>query len=336
MKLRKLYTGNVVYGELPEGCKLCLRGLKTVVFVTGLCPRDCFYCPLSAERRGHDVFFVNERPSRGIEDVIAEIASCGSRGMGVTGGDPLAKLDRTLAVIEAAKGFYGKNFHIHLYTSGKTLTHSVLRKLEEAGLDELRLHPDPRDVERVLEVLEKGQPQFKVGFEIPVLPGTVKETLEFLEIVSQCECVSFVNMNELEFSESNSESLKARGYKLSNDWRSAEGSRETAIRVLEEAEKRGLRLSLHFCPALSKDRYQVRLRLYKRGVLSAMPHELVSDGGTILKALIAEGCENAPPLLVFRGRLGLETSVLSAEIAGASYQVLEELPDYFRTLLNIV
>jgi pyruvate formate-lyase activating enzyme-like uncharacterized protein len=121
--------------------------------------------------------------------------------------------------------------------------------LEEAGLDELRLHPDPRDVERVLEVLEKGQPQFKVGFEIPVLPGTVKETLEFLEIVSRCECVSFVNMNELEFSESNSESLKARGYKLSNDWRSAEGSRETAIRVLEEAEKRGLRLSLHFCPA---------------------------------------------------------------------------------------
>lgn len=336
MKPRKLYSGNIVYGELPEGCKLCLRGLKTVVFVTGVCPRGCFYCPLSVERRGRDVFYVNEKPSRGIGDVIAEIISCGSRGIGVTGGDPLVRLDRTLAVIKAVKEFYGKDFHIHLYTSGKTLTHDVLRKLEEAGLDELRLHPDSRDLERVLGVLKEGGWALRVGFEIPVLPGAVEETLEFLERVLKCECVSFVNMNELEFSESNSLELKARGYKLSNDWRSAEGSRETAMRVLEEAERRDLGLSLHFCPALSKDRYQVRLRLYRRGVLSAMPHELISDGGTVLKALIAEGCENAPSILMFRGRLGPETSILAAEAAGASYQVLEELPDYSRTILNIV
>jgi pyruvate formate-lyase activating enzyme-like uncharacterized protein len=170
MKLRKLYTGNVVYGELPKGCKLCLRGLKTVVFVTGLCPRDCFYCPLSAEKRGRDVFYVNERAARRAEDVVAEVLSCGSRGVGVTGGDPLVRLDRTTALIKAVKEFFGESFHVHLYTSGKTLTSEVVRKLEEAGLDEMRLHPDARDVDRVLRTIEESEPGFQVGFEIPMLP----------------------------------------------------------------------------------------------------------------------------------------------------------------------
>jgi len=335
MKLRRLYSGNIVYGELPEGCKLCLRGLKTVVFVTGLCPRDCFYCPLSAEKRGRDVFYVNEKPARSAEDVIAEALSCGSRGIGVTGGDPLVRLDRTLAVVRAVKEFFGDRFHVHLYTSGKTLTREVVHRLEEVGLDEMRLHPDTRDVDRVLRTIEETKPSFQVGFEIPMLLDAVKEALQLLEKISACKYIGFVNINELEFSESNSEALKARGYKLAADWRSAEGSREAAIRVLEEVSKRGLSLSVHFCPAVSKDRYQFRLRLYRRGTLVAMPHEIVSDGGTLLKALIAESCENAPPLLVFKGRVGLETSVLAAEAFGADYQLLEELPDYFRTLLNI-
>lgn len=335
MTLRRLYTGNVVYGELPEGCKLCLRGLKTVVFVTGLCPRDCFYCPVSSEKRGRDVFFVNERPVREVKEVIAEVLSCGSRGAGLTGGDPLARLDRTLAVIKALKSFFGDRFHIHMYTSGRALTREVLARLEEAGLDELRLHPEARDVQRLLATLKEGKPSLHVGFEIPVFPDGVDEALRFLEEVASCEYVSFVNLNELEFSESNSAELRARGYRLSEDWRSAEGSREAAMKVLEEAERRGWGLSLHFCPALSKDRFQFGLRMYRRGVRVALPHETVSDDGTVLKALIAQGCENVPQLLVFHGRLGLETSVFAAEIWGTEFQLLEELPDYFRTLLNI-
>jgi len=335
MKLRRLYSGSVVYGELPEGCKLCLRGLKTVVFVTGLCPRDCFYCPLSAEKRGRDVFYVNERSARGTEDVIVEALSCGSRGIGVTGGDPLVRLDRALAVIRVVKEFFGERFHVHLYTSGRTLTREVVRKLENAGLDEMRLHPDARDIDRVLKVIEESEPTFQVGFEIPMLPDAVEEMLQLLGKLSRQKHISFVNINELEFSESNSAELKARGYKLADDWRSAEGSREAAIRVLEKVSKRGLSLNVHFCPSVSKDRYQFRLRLYRRGTLVALPHEMVSDGGTVLKAIIAESCENAPPLLVFRGRLGFETSVLAAEAFGANYQLLEELPDHFRTLLNI-
>ena len=336
MRALRLYTGNVVYGRLPQGCRLCLRGLKSVIFVTGLCPRRCFYCPISLERRGHDSFYANERPVGSVGELVAEVAAAGSRGAGLTGGDPLARLERTLEVIRALKESFGSGFHIHLYTSGELLSEQALDGLSRAGLDELRLHPEPADAARLLKLLERHRPPFSVGLEIPARPEAFEEALKLLELANTSEVVEFVNVNELEVTESNSAAMRRRGYELSEDGKTVRGSREVALRLVSAAESSGYGVSVHFCPASSKDAYQLRLRLYRRGVASARPHEMVSDEGTILKALVPEDCASVPSGLAFRGRLGLETSLLVAELLGARHSLVEELPDYRRTLLNVV
>ena len=70
VKVNEYYSYN--QGELPKGCQYCVKGEKVVIFVTGLCPRKCYFCPVSDQKYGHDVQFANEREIKEIEDVIAE------------------------------------------------------------------------------------------------------------------------------------------------------------------------------------------------------------------------------------------------------------------------
>ena len=44
---------------LSLACKMCAEGSKMVILITGLCPADCFYCPLSSEKTGRDRIFAD-------------------------------------------------------------------------------------------------------------------------------------------------------------------------------------------------------------------------------------------------------------------------------------
>ena len=335
MTVHRLSTGSVVYGELPKGCQLCQQGLKTIIFLTGLCPQRCFYCPLSHERRGKDIAYVNERmvPLELLGRAASlEILLSASKGASITGGEPLLKYQVALELVRSIKEIFSSDFHLHLYTSGLLLSEKRVEELGDAGLDELRVHAPLDALERILKVVKDVRGDMRVGLEYPALPGRRDYLITLLEVAEKYE-LDFLILNELEFTETNATSLLLRGYSMLPDYRAARSSRETALSVIEEAERRSVSLSVHFCPVSVKDGVQTALRVYRRASLVALPHQLVSDEGTVLEVEYTRlrglrriaGLYPKGKLPFFFHELAAEGSVLERSPA-LDGLVLEEIP----------
>lgn len=269
----------LVGGRMTRGCELCFPGLKAVIFVTGLCDDGCFYCPVDRDKLGRDVFRVNEEPVESIEEAVLEVARQGAEGASLTGGDPLARPDRTLQLVRALKEAFGPGFHIHLYTSGRYATPSLLRALDDAGLDEIRFHPARRElIGRV--GLARRLTGMSVGVEIPIAPGMEEWAIWVIREAERLGA-DFVNLNEMEFVAPNAGPLMLRGYTEDPERPFAvKGALRAAMRVLEWARDNA-GIPVHFCPARFKDAIQTRNRLRRLAALDARWYEEPTRHGTL-------------------------------------------------------
>jgi len=276
---------------LPDGCKLCYEGAKMVLFVTGLCPRDCFYCPISEERSGIDVIFANERPVYSNSDILEEARSMNALGTGITGGEPLLVPDRVVGYIELLKEHFGKSHHIHLYTSQSPQI-DILQKLKTAGLDEIRFHPDMLDrqslKEFIMSVKWAKELDIDVGFEIPSINGA-----EHVAHIAMDQDI-FLNLNELEFSHSNAEAMKADGFTILNDVScAATGSQAIASDII--LKNPGLKV--HFCSSCFKDAVQLRTRLLRIAKTTAREFDEITPDGTLFYGVIEGDVETIVEML---------------------------------------
>lgn len=250
-----------------------------VLFVTGLCRRHCFYCPLSEKRAGKDLAYANERPIKSVKDILDEARSMDALGTGITGGDPSLRFKRVLAYLRLLKAEFGRDHHVHMYCCGE-LTSSQLIQLKREGLDEIRFHT--WSAEPVKLALDVG---LYAGVEIPVIPGDYQRIVSLLAELDKINC-EFVNLNELEFSDTNLVQLKARGFRLKSDTSmAARGSETEAIRVLKWAAK-NTKLNVHYCPSVLKDSVQLRNRLKRKAKNVARPHEAITPDGLLVKGAI--------------------------------------------------
>jgi pyruvate formate-lyase activating enzyme-like uncharacterized protein len=260
-KVQDLEGGSMLVGTLPTGCALCARGSKMVLFITGICDSSCFYCPLSLEKKDKDVVFADEMPVQTDDDTLTEAHAIGAEGVGISGGDPLCRLDRTLHNIALLRDRFGPDFHIHLYTSMSDASDATLRALMDAGLDEIRFHPQSEDWSGIERAVHLG---LDVGIEIPALPEGAARLREVATRAAGMG-VKFMNINELEASESNFERLRRLGMRLTDlSSASIEGSVAAARDALQWAAESLDTLSVHFCSACYKDAVQMRNRLERR------------------------------------------------------------------------
>ncbi len=302
-------------GIPPKGCRYCDRGTKLVLYISGICSEQCFYCPLSEEKKGKDVIFANERKlvnDNWVDGLLEEARKMEALGTGITGGDPMLFTDRTMEAIRALKSEFGKNHHIHLYTTGPfPAVH--LKKVKDAGLDEIRFHPriaiwkqfrflgrdaepgDPVDALRFHDLLfEARRVGLSVGFEIPAVVnaksgGTIySEGLFALLDYAAREGLEFVNINELEASHTNMGHFSHLGYSLVGDSMAVSGSMKLAVETVDKVKSKNPNSPtiFHICSSVYKDSIQLRKRLIRTAERIARPFEVPTDDGTLVRGLV--------------------------------------------------
>lgn len=333
-KVEEDYTGSM-HNALPEGCRLCHLGAKMVLFITGVCGRDCFYCPVSTERKEVDATYANERRVNSVEDVIEEAKRMSALGTGITGGEPLARPDRTIFYIRLLKETFGRGHHIHLYTCTAP-SGELLKSLKDAGLDEIRMHP-PEECwdcfygsiyhHALKHAIALGM---SAGVEIPAIrpvPAIEKAVIE---------AGGFLNLNELEFSETNCEAMKDRSYVLRDD----------VTNAVDGSEKLGREIVLNsiantrYCSSRFKDAVQLRERLKRTASNVARPFDEITDDGTIVCGEITGDvddtlqslCELGVPEEMYRregDRIEIAWWILDEagdDIAGTGKSIVERYP----------
>lgn len=234
--------------RLPPGCRSCLAGRGTNLLVTGLCTRDCFFCFNQKPRVDETV--VHGVPISDPSEAPAVVERFGLRSVGLSGGEPLLRPERALAIIRALKAMPSPP-RVDLYTNGDLATVELLANLRRAGLDAIRFDLAARDydlapVRRAMRIFDE------VAVEIPVVPEH-KARLEGMVLELDALGVPFLNIHELFVCAENSARVVGDGQTpLTADaphlmWRPTAASGVAALELLLFALERTQALSVYYC-----------------------------------------------------------------------------------------
>jgi pyruvate formate-lyase activating enzyme-like uncharacterized protein len=314
--------------RVATGCLHCYQGAKMVLFITGICPRTCWYCPLSSERKGYDIVYANENPVVSPEESLVVAKKMGASGTGITGGEPLVCLDRVIAYTTKLKEEFGRDHHIHLYT-GCSPVESELLKLQGL-IDEVRMHPP---VECWSDISQTGYREaaemargmgFECGFEVPALP-------EINNLLPALKFLDFLNINELEWGETNAHEMRRRRLVLEDSVHNAVyGSRSWAADISRHP-------NVHFCSSEYKDSVQLRKRIMRIARNTARPFDEITEDGTIIYGRIEYSGEIPQEIKALGKQMyevrdgGIETAgwVLMEQgvWVGSARSIIERYPD---------
>lgn len=273
---------------LPKGCKLCLEGAKLVLFVTGKCDSNCFYCPISFERKNQDMVYANEKPIKNKEELIQEVKEMDAKGVGITGGEPFNNIPLVVEYLKFLKEKFGKEFHAHLYTYGTKVNEKDLKLLEEAGLDEIRFH-SLNNIELALKT------KMEVGIEVPVIPGQKEFLKKLVDFCSKNNI--FMNLNEFEFSDTNIDELEKRGFTHPEYSYAVEGSKKLALDIIRYANTK--KVKINFCSLQNKYYGQLTERNKRRANIIKKPWQKIDENGMLVFGALECSKEQADKLKLF-------------------------------------
>ncbi len=259
---------------ISPACLACRTGKETgSLFVDLRCTKSCYFC--FNANQPHFEHFQTHRRDIVLELEQAHAAGAKYRCLAVTGGEPLLNEEKVTAFFRRARELYPAA-HTRLYTNGELLSDANLKRLADAGLEEIRFSVKPQDFdsgqERVFSAMEKAVAALPdVVIETPVIPGSADE---MRSIMRRADAIGVRGMNLLElcFPLHNADEFRKRGMRLRKRpfnrlygyWYGggvpvAESERE-ALDLLMFAHEEKLRLGIHYCSADNRNSAQVSLQ----------------------------------------------------------------------------
>lgn len=239
-------------GPLSPGCRQCIEGRWSCLFINGRCNAACFYCPTRQDELGDPT--TNTVPFHTPQDYVDYVAAFGFGGVSLSGGEPLLTPDRSLAYLDAVKKRFGSTIHTWLYTNGILVNERILKQLRDAGLDEIRF-----DIGATGYRLDRAQ--LAVGIiptvtvEVPAVPEE-KERLAGLLVPMAEAGINHLNLHQLRLTPHNLPQLVSRGYHFLH------GKKVTVLEselcaldlVAISAARHGV--PVNYCSFVYKNRYQ--------------------------------------------------------------------------------
>lgn len=287
-KVSYIFGENKIHtGKLSPGCLICGEGYWSCMFINGLCTAHCFYCPQDRKMK-------KERPPTedGItfekaQDYADYLEKFNFKGVGFSGGEPLLIFEKLMEYLGKIRRKFGKKIYLWIYTNGDLVNQDKLKRLKEAGLNEIRFDISAKDydlrpVELAVNIINT------VTVEIPAIP-------EDYEIVKKCLVklqkigVKHLHLHQLNATEYNYKNFSDRSYTfLHHPSVPILESEITALKLISYAIDYKISLPINYCSSVYKTRLQSKGKRERIAPLISEDFEEITSAGYI-RSLSVEG-----------------------------------------------
>ena len=213
-------------------------------------------------------------------DYAAYVGHFGFSGISVSGGEPLLTPALTLRFLQAVDQSKKRPLHLWMYTNGTLLTTDLVKKLKDAGLDEIRfdLSAVGYDLKKIR--LAVGQIPF-VTVEIPAIPEDFQRLTELLPRMKAIG-VDHLNLHQLRLNPFNRDQLDKRKYTyLHGEKVTVLESELTALALMQHVVEQNIGLPVNYCASVFQHRFQRAAARRKSARLMLKSHESITESGYI-------------------------------------------------------